>query len=154
MDDTRGPIDRMPVIVLGAALLWLAGAAPAGAQSNGDFTPVTDAMLQNPAPGDWLTWRRTLDGWGYSPLDQVDRDNVGTLRMVWTRALTRGSNQGTPLVYDGTMYMPNPGDVIRRSTRSRATCSGNTGATTPTIWMSSSAPSSAASTATSRSTTT
>ena len=113
MHDTRGPIDHLPVIVLGAALLWLAGAAPAGAQSNGDFTPVTDAMLQNPAPGDWLTWRRTLDGWGYSPLDQVDRDNVGTLRMVWTRALTRGSNQGTPLVYDGTMYMPNPGDVIQ-----------------------------------------
>ena len=113
MHDTRGPIDHLPVIVLGAALLWLAGAAPAGAQSNGDFTPVTDAMLQNPAPGDWLTWRRTLDGWGYSPLDQVDRDNVGTLRMVWTRALTQGSNQATPLVYDGTMYMPNPGDVIQ-----------------------------------------
>ena len=34
------------------------------------FPPVTDAMLQNPAPADWLTWRRTLYGWGYSPLDQ------------------------------------------------------------------------------------
>ena len=113
MHDTRGPVDRLPVIVLGAALFWLAGAAPAGAQSTGDFTPVTDAMLQNPDPGDWLTWRRTLDGWGYSPLQQIDRGNVGRLRMVWTRALTQGSNQATPLVYDGTLYMPNPGDVIQ-----------------------------------------
>ena len=58
-------------------------------------------------------WRRTLDGWGYSPLDQITRENVGELRMVWTRALTRGSQQGTPLAYDGVLYMPNPRDVIQ-----------------------------------------
>ena len=60
-------------------------------------------MLQEPAPGDWLMWRRTLDGWGYSPLDQIDRDNVGELRMVWTRALGAGSQQGTPLAYGGVL---------------------------------------------------
>ena len=27
-----------------------------------NFVPVSDAMLQNPAPEDWLMWRRTLDG--------------------------------------------------------------------------------------------
>ncbi|HUQ51179.1 MAG TPA: pyrrolo-quinoline quinone, partial [Gammaproteobacteria bacterium] len=59
----------------------------ANAQIRGDFVPVTDAMLQNPAPADWLMWRRTLDLWGYSPLTQIDRGNVGELRMVWTRAL-------------------------------------------------------------------
>ena len=96
-----------------AAVLLVAAAAPAPAQPRSDFTPVTDAMLQDPAPGDWLTWRRTLDGWGYSPLDQIDRRNVGELRMVWSRALTAGNQQGTPLVYDGVMYMPNPRDVIQ-----------------------------------------
>ena len=70
-------------------------------------------MLQAPAPDDWLMWRRTLDGWGYSPLDQITRENVSGLRMVWTRALTRGSQQGTPLAYDGVLYMPNPRDVIQ-----------------------------------------
>ena len=83
------------------------------AQSERSFTPVTDAMLQNPAAADWLMWRRTLNSWGYSPLDQVDRGNVGKLRMVWSRALATGSQQGTPLVYDGVMYMPNPRDVIQ-----------------------------------------
>ena len=95
------------------ALLWSATATPTLAQSTADFVPVTDAMLQDPSPDDWLMWRRTLDGWGYSPLDQITRENVGELRMVWTRALTRGSQQGTPLAYDGVLYMPNPRDVIQ-----------------------------------------
>jgi len=84
------------------------------AQTQSSFVPVTDATLENPAPGDWLMWRRTLDGWGYSPLDQINRDNVGDLRLVWSRALhTPGRQQGTPLVYNGVMYMPNPSDVIQ-----------------------------------------
>ena len=98
--------------ILGAALAP-AGSTPAHAQSSSDFVPVTDEMLQDPPPSEWLMWRRTLDGWGYSPLDQIDQSNVGELRMVWSRALTEGRQQGTPLVHDGVMYMPNPADVIQ-----------------------------------------
>ncbi len=87
--------------------------ATAEAQPATEFVPVTDAMLQAPAPGDWLMWRRTLDGWGYSPLDQINRDNVDELRLVWSRAMTAGSQQGTPLAYGGVMYLPNPKDVIQ-----------------------------------------
>ena len=103
------------VVLVAAALPMLLAPAPVGAQdeSSASFIPVTDAMLEDPAPGDWLSWRRTPDGWGYSPLDQIDRDNVGTLRMVWSRGLTAGSQEGTPLAYDGVLYMPNPGDVIQ-----------------------------------------
>ena len=86
---------------------------PVSAQSSSNVTPVTDAMLQNPAPEDWLMWRRTLNGWGYSPLDQVTTENVGDLQLVWSRALTEGRQQGTPLAYDGVLYMPNPRDVIQ-----------------------------------------
>jgi alcohol dehydrogenase (cytochrome c) len=78
-----------------------------------EFAPVTDAMLQNPSAEDWLMWRRTLNGWGYSPLDQIDRGNVGQLQLVWSRGLGPGLQQGTPLVYDGVMYMPNPRDLIQ-----------------------------------------
>ena len=87
-----------------------------------DFDPVTDAMLQDPDPADWPMWRRTLDGWGYSPLAQINRDNVGGLQLVWTRPLIVGpppkgkplvAQEGTPLVYDGVMYMPNPKDVTQ-----------------------------------------
>ena len=83
-------------------------------QTIAEFVPISDAVLQNPDPEDWLMWRRTLNSWGYSPLDQIDRANVSDLRMVWSRGLTAGSlQQGTPLVYDGVMYMPNPRDVIQ-----------------------------------------
>ncbi len=102
------------VLLVGAALSALAPVA-AGAQPEADaaFVPVTDAMLEHPAPGDWLMWRRTPDGWGYSPLDRIDRDNVGELRLVWSRALTAGNQEGTPLAYGGVLYMPNPSDVIQ-----------------------------------------
>ena len=96
-----------------ALLPALAGPPPLQAQSARDFVPVTDAMLQDPAPGDWLMWRRTLNGWGYSPLDEIDRGNVHELRLVWTRALSEGSQQGTPIAYGGILYMPNPKDVIQ-----------------------------------------
>jgi len=87
--------------------------AMARAQSSADFIPVTDAMLQDPAPGDWLMWRRTLDSWGYSPLDQVNRENVGELRMVWTRDLAARTGEITPLAYGGVLYVPQAEDVIQ-----------------------------------------
>jgi PQQ-dependent dehydrogenase (methanol/ethanol family) len=78
------------------------------------FVPVTDAILQKPSPNDWMMWRRTLDGWGYSPLNQVNKANVGQLRLSWTRSMaTGGSQESTPLVYDGVMYLPNPGDLVQ-----------------------------------------
>ena len=106
----------LPVAVLGVLAFAASAAAPPPlhAQAPREFVPVTDAMLQAPSDDDWLMWRRTLDGWGYSPLDQIDRSNVGDLRLVWSRALSAGGRQqGTPLVYDGVLYMPNPSDVIQ-----------------------------------------
>jgi|KBSMisStandDraft_5_1062788.scaffolds.fasta_scaffold02945_7 PQQ-dependent dehydrogenase (methanol/ethanol family) len=76
------------------------------------ITPVSDAMLQNPDPNEWLMWRRTLNGWGFSPLDQIKKSNVKDLRMAWTRGLTAGIQEGTPLVHNGVMFIPNPGDDI------------------------------------------
>jgi alcohol dehydrogenase (cytochrome c) len=77
------------------------------------FVPVTDAMLQNPDPADWLMWRRTLDGWGYSPLEEIDKGNVARLERVWSHAMGQGIQESTPLVYDGVMYVPNRGDYVQ-----------------------------------------
>ena len=107
------PVGRCASLLAATLLLATAGSVAAQSSADTEFVPVTDAMLQNPADGDWLMWRRTLDGWGYSPLDQIDRDNVGDLRMVWTRALASGAQQGTPIAYGGTLYMPNPNDIIQ-----------------------------------------
>ncbi|WP_082553538.1 PQQ-binding-like beta-propeller repeat protein [Altererythrobacter sp. Root672] len=96
---------------VGVALASLAFAQAVG-QSGASFEPVTDAMIQQPDPKDWLSWRRTLDSWGYSPLAEIDRANVNQLRLVWARPLNAGSQEGTPLVHNGVLYFPEPGDVI------------------------------------------
>jgi PQQ-dependent dehydrogenase (methanol/ethanol family) len=78
------------------------------------FRPVTEAMLRSPAAGDWLNWRRTDNAWGYSPLDQITRQNVQQLQLAWSWSMDdTGSQQATPLVYDGVMYLPNPRGVIQ-----------------------------------------
>ena len=61
------------------------------------FTPVTEAMLLDPDPADWLSWRRTLDGWGYSPLDQINTQNADQTapRMVVGSQL-RGTTRAEP----------------------------------------------------------
>jgi PQQ-dependent dehydrogenase (methanol/ethanol family) len=96
------------------AVLFAAGLAIHAQAPVRRFVPVTDAMLQKPDPGNWLMWRRTLDGWGYSPLNQINKNNVAQLRMVWTRGMAAGNTQeSTPLVYDGVMYLPHSGDLIQ-----------------------------------------
>ena len=70
-------------------------------------------MLQNPLPADWLSWRRTLDGHAHSPLDQITTANASRLRLVWSWAMAEGSQQTTPLVYYGVMYLANPGEIVQ-----------------------------------------
>ena len=108
----RSPAARPIARAAGAALLVLLGCAAAGAQTR-VLTPVTDAMLQDPDPADWLNWRRTLDGWGYSPLDQIDRENVDQLQLVWGLQTGLGLNQAAPLVHDGVMFIPSPRSVVQ-----------------------------------------
>ena len=77
------------------------------------LAPVTGAMLADPPPEDWLSWRRTRDGHGYSPLDQVTRDNVADLKLAWSISIRPGTHQTTPLVHDGVMFLANPGNVVQ-----------------------------------------
>ena len=101
-------------VVVSLALAFVLAVSVLSAQEwNRSYRPVTDAMLQDPEPADWLNWRRTLDGWGYSPLDQITRENVDDLRLVWSWALSEGAQQTTPLVHDGIMYVANPGAIVQ-----------------------------------------
>ena len=76
------------------------------------FKPVTDAMIQEPPPEDWLSFRRTLDDWGYSPLEQINTGNVKHLQEAWSRPLEGFFMEPTPLVHDGVMYFPESGNKI------------------------------------------
>src|SRR6516164_8838834 len=102
--------------ILALASLLLAGIsafAQQGADPTRNLTPVTDAMLRDPPASDWLMWRRTYNGWGYSPLDQINKDNVKDLRPVWTWSMTPGPTETTPIVHDGVLFIFNWADKIQ-----------------------------------------
>ena len=96
------------------SLLLLSGNAYAQEGTRLDsYTSVTDETLLNPSDGDWLHWRRTYDGWGYSPLEQINKENVKDLGVAWTWSLTPGATETTPIVHDGVLYVHNNLDKIQ-----------------------------------------
>ena len=94
-------------IAASSASLLAVQAAVAQDSPIDSISPVTDEMLLNPPDGDWLMWRRTYNGWGYSPLDQINKENVGKLQLVWSWGMSPGRTQETPLVHDGVMFLQN-----------------------------------------------
>ena len=100
------------MVTVCVALAVFVGMSSLGAQDE-RFRIVTDAMLQEPDPADWLNWRRTLDGWGYSPLDEITTENAEKLQLAWSWGMAEGSQQTTPLIYDGVMYLANPGAIVQ-----------------------------------------
>ena len=87
------------------ALAALATAAVAQVKT---FSPVTPAMLLNPGPDDWLMYSRTYDAQRYSPLNQINKQNVGRLTQVWSNALPAGTIEIIPIVHGGVMYVAVP----------------------------------------------
>jgi alcohol dehydrogenase (cytochrome c) len=119
-----------------AAYLQAGGAPPAGAPARPDntkqgkqaprgitvagevknYVPVTDAMLRNPDPADWLMIRRDYKANYYSTLNQITTQNVNDLRLVWSWAMQEGGatgNQPAPIVHNGVLYVNNTGMVLQ-----------------------------------------
>src|SRR5580765_4326363 len=64
-----------------------------------NYQPVTAERLKKPEDGNWLMIRRTYDGWGYSPLDQITPSNVARLRPVWVFATSEARpHESAPIV--------------------------------------------------------
>jgi len=107
-------------VAIAVASVALGGAALSGtvlsgvlhAQSEG-FVRVTQKMLENPSPDDWLMYSRTYDAQRYSPLKQITRANVAGLKEVFKKELGNGPHEGIPLVYRGVMYVQLPGAAIQ-----------------------------------------
>ena len=105
---------RVPRAPTAAVLaLTLAPFAAVAQQPLTTYRPVTAERLASPEPGNWLSYRRTQDGWGYSPLDQVDVANVGDLVPVWTLSTgVTGGHEAPPIVNDGVMFVTTPRNLV------------------------------------------
>ncbi len=113
-----------------AAIVLAAGMRPASAQETvgpasttpvpgpmpeilQKYTPVTADRLKNPEDGNWLLFRRTYDGWGYSPLKEITPDNANRLQLVWSTATGQvEGHQAPPIVNNGVMFVTTPGNQL------------------------------------------
>jgi alcohol dehydrogenase (cytochrome c) len=78
-----------------------------------DFRPLSAAEMANPSPENWLMWRGNPQAWSYSALDQIARENVGSLRLEWVWNMHEGDSQPAPIVYDGIMYLINTSNIVQ-----------------------------------------
>lgn len=69
------------------------------------LTPVSADLLANPPASDWLSWGRSNDRTGFSPLDDINKKTVGQLESAWSLKLAAGNNNPTPLIHDGVMFL-------------------------------------------------
>ncbi len=77
------------------------------------YQPIPAERLKNPADGDWPMIRRTYDGWGYSPLDQITPDNVQRLQPAWVFSTSmENGHEAPPVVVNGVMFVATPGNQV------------------------------------------
>src|SRR5579862_2574165 len=101
---------------LSAIIALLAAQSGFTQGTNVDVKPypkVTDERLEHPAAGDWLMYRRTYDGWGFSPLNQITPSNIHQLTLAWSVSTDLlGAHETTVIVNDGRMFITTPQNNI------------------------------------------
>jgi quinohemoprotein ethanol dehydrogenase len=99
-------------VAFGVALLNIAGCRSkdgSGEQSGRVSSPanVDESRLLNAdeEPGNWMSYGRTYNEQRFSPLRQINDQNVGQLGLAWYVDLdVRRGQEATPIVVDGVMY--------------------------------------------------
>ena len=64
------------------------------------------ASMTAPGGGDWTTYHGTYQSWHYSPLTEINTDNVKRMKVAWVHHPGRSTRglQSMPLVADGVLY--------------------------------------------------
>ena len=100
-------------LVVTPAAFAVGGATAAKSNPLTNYSPVTEARLQSPEPENWLQWRGNYEGWTYSPLDQINADNVSDLVPVWSYSTGElEGHQAPPIVNDGVMFISTPNNQV------------------------------------------
>ena len=106
-------VETKVLLKVTAAFVIGLSASVATPQGITDYTPVTDEQILNPDPANWLMYRGTYAGWGYSALEQINTQNVKNLVPVWSfsTGVTEG-HQSPPIVNDGVMFITTPENQV------------------------------------------
>ncbi|HVQ14360.1 MAG TPA: PQQ-binding-like beta-propeller repeat protein, partial [Vicinamibacterales bacterium] len=108
-------IGVLAAAILVSPLIAQRGAAPPAAVPAAlrDYRSVTAERLLKPEEQNWLMIRRTYDGWGFSPLAEINKDNVGRLRQVWRVPTDEPKvHEAAPVVNGGVMFVSTPNNQV------------------------------------------
>ena len=101
---------QMPQVVAPTSATPVPGPVPEVLQK---YAAVTAERLKKPEDGNWFHFRRTYDGWGFSPLGEINAKNVGRLQLVWSMATGQvEGHQAPPIVNNGVMFVATPGNQL------------------------------------------
>lgn len=102
MHGPRSAVGSLAAFTLGAAFLLYSGTARAQGLSGSED------------PNNWPQYHRTSSAWRYSPLDQINKQNVGRLHVAWIHQAgdITGGMQETPIVINGVIYSITAGNRV------------------------------------------
>lgn len=110
-------ISRKVSVMFSIAFVFLGslslGALMLAAPQDRPYSPVTTKMLESPSPDDWLMYSRTYDAQRFSPLKQINKQNVAQLKLAWELPMATGQTETIPIVHDGVMYTVVPGGAVQ-----------------------------------------
>lgn len=75
---------------------------------NSVFAQINADRLKNAdtEPGQWMSYGRNYDEQRFSPLDQINTENINELGLAWFADFdTNRGQEATPLIIDGTVYV-------------------------------------------------
>lgn len=78
-----------------------------------NFKSLSNQELITPSSSDWLMVRGNYQAWSHSALDQINKLNVKNLQLEWVSQMHEGNSEPSPLVYNGVIYLINPGNIIQ-----------------------------------------
>jgi alcohol dehydrogenase (cytochrome c) len=106
-DDCKSSAAYWASAVFGSILALIAAGAIAG-------TPDSAALLHaDQDDSNWILPAKTYAGNRYSGMTQIDKDNVGSLKLAWRTDIEDDGQQETaPLIWNGTMYLSTPHDGV------------------------------------------
>jgi glucose dehydrogenase len=92
-------------VAIAISLLFAVPTAKAGSEA---------ANIKNCPAGNWCTYHRDVNGTRYSPLKEINKGNVGKLKVAWifNPGVVKRGVESTPLAIDGSVYaFTNPSTV-------------------------------------------
>lgn len=69
------------------------------------FDRITSAQKE---PGNWLTYSGNYQGHRFSPLSEINTENISRLRVKWVYQFPDSTNESSPIVIDNIIYVTGP----------------------------------------------